>query len=300
MTKPPEAITRQDAKEALLRSGYLLEYRLESFLRANAFYVEASAPVPDPITGVSREMDLYAMTGSKVQRHPNWAFAVLLIECVNNPQPVAFITKEPTPGAEYFHTDHIKLAGYPTEVPVGPEDEEWDMRALQDYLNMQEYHHYCRGNIATQWCSFSKKKSGDGKGEWFASHDDQHHNDFGKLATAVDYYSRRQGERSNHRGTEINLELYYPVLVVQGELLEVRPSKRSLRLAQTSHVKFCRSVVRDEEERTYQIDVVTERFFTKYLDMVLKELETTAERLAERRKEMLKALKASTPEKGTA
>ena len=55
-------ITLQDATKALLRSGYLLESRLERVLTSRGYYVDANDAYPDPTTGKSRELDIMAMT----------------------------------------------------------------------------------------------------------------------------------------------------------------------------------------------------------------------------------------------
>jgi len=48
---------------------------------------------------------------------------------------------------------------------------------------MERYHHYCWGRIATQCCSFSKKKSHPS--EWLAEHLPEQFNCFPKLLNAL-------------------------------------------------------------------------------------------------------------------
>src|SRR3989442_424591 len=63
---PPDAlISHADAKDALLRSGYLLESRVEAALRRSDYYVQANASYQDPLTAKSREFDLFAMRAEK-------------------------------------------------------------------------------------------------------------------------------------------------------------------------------------------------------------------------------------------
>ena len=52
-------------RDALLRSGYLLESRVENRLREHWGYVEANASYQDPETGKSRELDVYSMAVAK-------------------------------------------------------------------------------------------------------------------------------------------------------------------------------------------------------------------------------------------
>jgi hypothetical protein len=53
---------------------------------------------------------------------------------------------------------------------------------------MNEYHHYCQGRVATQYCSFTQKKNDSGNKEWMAFHEETHFNSFRTLSVAVEYY----------------------------------------------------------------------------------------------------------------
>jgi hypothetical protein len=285
----PTPIKDEEMEEALLRSGYMLESRLESVLRERGFYVQTSAPVPDPNTGKSRELDIYAMNALKLsnshESDREFIFSVLLIECVNNPQPIAFITKEPQ--ADFLHSDSIKVAGVPVTIPTATDD-----KSIVEYLGMQDYHHYCKGRIATQWCSFSQKKmDGSNKATWFAHHDDVQFNDLSKLAVAVDYNALKFAN-SWVPGSEepINLEFYYPVLVVQGKLVDVQPKGGKLEIRDASHVQFRNEVIRGAQENSYHIDVVTEGYFPKFLDIVAGELKETAQRIQQQDSAMRSAI----------
>jgi hypothetical protein len=79
------AITLQEATQALVRSGYLVESRLEQKLLSAGYYVDANDAYPDPTTGNSRELDLFAITPHAISAAiETGIFNVLLIECVNN------------------------------------------------------------------------------------------------------------------------------------------------------------------------------------------------------------------------
>src|SRR5690348_2889546 len=104
MPGPQPVINLAEAKDALIRSGYLLESRVEAVLRDFPYYVQANASYSDPETGKSREYDLYAMGAHKAgPAETDYQFTVLLIECVNNPQPLVLLTKEPQ--AAFLHRD---------------------------------------------------------------------------------------------------------------------------------------------------------------------------------------------------
>ena len=85
------------------------------------------------------------------------------------------------------------------------------------------YHHYCKGRVATQFCSFVEKKRQNAN-EWMATHEDSHFDSFRKLACAVDHYAAEHFKSWVFGGREpVNVEFYYPALVVQGDLLDVPP-----------------------------------------------------------------------------
>lgn len=93
----PAQITVREMKAALLRSGYLLESRVESALREHGNYVEANPTYPDPKTGQSREFDVLSLGAQVIgpRSSRDYIFPVMLIECVNNSQPLVILTKEP-------------------------------------------------------------------------------------------------------------------------------------------------------------------------------------------------------------
>lgn len=274
-------ISLDETKDALLRSGYLLEHRIESLLRQKAYYVETNEAYPDPETAKSRELDIYAIGAWKVgPEERDYIFPVLLAECVNNPQPIAFITKSPM--VPFLHYEDIRLAGLPAKMPGKNGDASWD--GLASYLAMDEYHHYCRGRVATQFCSFVEKKRQQNASGWMATHEDSHFDSFHKLASAVDHFSAEHFESWRFGGREpVNVEFFYPVLIVQGDLLDVRQGKRSLRVTPANHIQYRMSMISSrKKQKTYHIDVVTERYFPRYLKVVDEEISRSA-RLLRRR-----------------
>jgi hypothetical protein len=161
----------------------------------------------------------------------DFAFAVLLLECVNNPQPIAFLTKEPlTPFLEY---EDVKMAGLPVKIRDGRRNSWW---SLADFFEMEDYHHYCQDRIAKRYCSFLGKKSGPKK-EWLATHVVSHFDAFKKLCDATDYFVDRHFKSWSFGEKEwVNIEFSYPSLIVQGDLLDARTGKRSVTLKRASHL----------------------------------------------------------------
>lgn len=270
-----DKISSEEIKDALTRSGYLLESRLEKVLRGNRFYVEANSAYFDSDTTKSRELDLFAMNGYGINlQNYEFLYSNLIIEAVNNPQPIAFITKESQIAPLY--REDIKVAGLPVKVS---DNGEWVY--LPEFLGMDKYHHYCQGSIATQYCSFTQKKNESGKREWMASHEETHFNSFRTLSVAVEYYQDVLYKAWVKDANAINLEFYYPVVVVQGELLEVNPESEDIDIKTTNHIQFRRTSVIGSKEFNYQIDVITEQYLSTFLKMIENEMNTTVRLLVE-------------------
>lgn len=277
-TKYPK-ITKAQVRNALLRPGYLLEYRVETILRENGFYVEANSTYPDSATNKSREIDLYALIGHKFSRDYDILFNALIIECVNNPQPLVFLTKEPQFSEMYL--DSLKLAGLPVKIYLGGKEQVWE--SLRDYVHMEKFHHYCRDRIATQFCSFAKKKSGEN--EWMAQHEGVHFDVFQKLCHKVDFYADEYFEiLVLQNGEPVNIEIYYPLVVLQEDLIDARPSNQSLSLIKTDHIWYCRTAIHKGEATNYHIDVVTERYFPDYLKLIEDETQLIIKRMKRHKK----------------
>jgi hypothetical protein len=282
MSDQTNGISGTELHDAIRRSGYLLEGRVYDLIRRRKEYVEANVAYPDPVTGKSRELDVYAMRGEKAgPGRWDYLFRVLVIECVNNPQPVAFFTREPV--VDYFDVSQIKLAGLPVKIPARTKRNQWI--SLPEWLEMDRYHHYRRGRVATQFCSFIRK--GGQKGVWMATHLEDQFDSFRKLCVAVEHYREKHFESWTFRGHEsINVELYYPVLILQGEMMEIRRSKASFKTIIADHVLFHQSVWTGKEQEDYCIDVITESYLPTFLRLSGMELVRTARRLRSKYKEV--------------
>jgi hypothetical protein len=265
------AITLEQAKEALRRSGYLLESRVADRLEKIGYYVQTNDAYVDPVTAKSRELDLYAMGANKLSRKLDYIFPVLVIECVNNPQPLVLLSKDPKIGF-LFHED-FKLAGLPAKIRPSITSKEWV--TLTDYLHMEKYLHFCSGRVATQFCSFNFTKD-----KWIALHESPQFDAFQKLCDATDYYVRTQYLRYTPSIKDsINIEFYYPILIIQGQLIEGRTTGNKLNLRKVNHLCFRRTLIRNGKDETYNIDVVTEGGLPGLVKQIEAEMEKATQQI---------------------
>ena len=260
-----DLITRTAAKDAIQRSGYPLENRIESVLEERGYYVEPNVVYPDPITKISREVDLRAISAIEVgPREGDFLFPYLFVECVNNPQPLVLFTRERIGG--FLNISEIALAGIPAKI----REESGDWVHLLDYLGAEEWHHCAEPRFATQFCSFTIKRSGPDKGQWMASHDDQHFEAFKKLIDITHLSSDQHFREFNvTKDEDINLEIYNPVVILQGDLWEATVDEKSLSLRKRNHLLYRGSYVGNDDSDGHQfIDVLVESELPRYLGTI--------------------------------
>lgn len=265
------SVSTEQMKEAIKRSGYLLEQRVEQMLSRAGYYVETNPVFPDPETGKSREFDISALSATRIYKGGyNFVFPALICECENNAQPVAFFVKESP--ISFLHHHEVKVSGIP--VQFWQKD---DYIGLSDFTGMERFHHYCKGKIATQYCTFQLRKD---KSSWIALHDEEHHDTFNSLIKALDYEIAKHFDNwqppDKSDEEDVNIQIYYPLIILQGELFTVELRRKGLTLNKAKHIHFRKEIfsARNNEVETYQIGVISEKYLPTYLKMVESEIET--------------------------
>lgn len=284
MPAPPKGIGRKISKkemsEAIKTSGYLLEQRVAPVLTEMGFYVEMNESYVDPGTGKARELDISGISAVPVFRQ-EFIFPIILCECKNNSQPVVFFTKE-SPISFMYH-EEVKVSGIPVKF--------WDKNRyirLSEFTKMEKRHHYCKGEVATQYCSFQLKKD---KSSWMAFHIEEQHEMFNSLIQSLEY---RISEHFHNftlppKGQEegINIQIYYPLVILQSDLYSTSLKKNRFSIRKTDHVQFRKEMYLPglNEWKKYQIDVITEKYLRDYLKLVMNEAEIVSKTLRNKREQ---------------
>jgi len=270
-------------REAIARSGYLLEQRIKPKIERRGYFVETNQPYPDPQTGISREYDISAISAIRLSRKgTDFLFPYILCECENNAVPLVFFeTHSPI---SFLFQEQVKCSGVPVKI--------WNhgsWERISEYLGFEKFHHYCRGRIASQYCSFTQKNN-----RWIATHLDAQHQTFTNLINALeasieDHYANswlpQRGDKE-----PVNIQFYYPLVVIQGDLYRAKETGHGLEMRKTKHVQFRREIWSAERRDTYQIDVIQEFFMGNYLKMIDKELESIKRRFVRRRADIRKSI----------
>jgi hypothetical protein len=281
-------ISINQMEEAIKKSGYLLEYRVASILSKERYFVEANPVFPDPETKKSREFDISAISATRLYKKGwNFVFPVLLCECENNLQPVAFFTKESP--ISFLHHQEVKVSGIPVKF--------WQKDgyiSFSDFVGMGKFHHYCKGATATQYCTFQLKKD---QSSWIALHNEEQHDTFNKLINVLEF------EIANHfdgwvlpkdlSHEDINIQIYYPLLILQGQLYSAIVKGRNTILRKSNHIQFRKEFfsTRTNEVETYQIDIITEGYLRSYLKMIESEINKIKNALQRKRNKVSISIK---------
>lgn len=279
-------ITISEMKQAISRSGYLIEQRVMRTLGED-YFVETSYIYKDPITEKSREIDLKAdstMIPSE-EFSSGGVHCSILCECENNLQPVVFFPFERLlPEAASLY---IKCFGIPMKT--------WDGSGYKDlllFLPFYKFHHYCKSNAATQYCSFDKRRDKD---NWIATHLEEQHDTFNSLIYATEYeinrfYSEDWEPPKPDKAEPILLEFIYPLVILGGKLMEARIGKRGLVIKNTKHIQFLKNLYVSGREVYYNIDVITEDYLEEYLSIIQKEMEKTRRLITRHKKNLTQSI----------
>ena len=276
-----QKITRGEIKDSILRSGYLIEKTVGEMISQHGYFVAPNPTYLDPITGKTREIDIQAdsdlMEPDTVLEGITWN---IYCECENNQQPVVFFPYEPLFSHEL--SENIKCCGLPMKIWVNGK-----YMDIFSFLRFHRFHHYCKGNVATQYCSFVQDKK---EKKWVATHLEEQHDTFNSLVLSIentlsDFYHvwepPEQGETE-----PIFIQCIYPLIVLGGDLMEARLDRKGLKVSRTKHVQFIKTMYLDRKPVDYQIDVVAQDYIEQYLSIIDVEM-AKLNRLIKRHKRTL-------------
>jgi hypothetical protein len=283
-------IATKQMKEAIHQSGYLLEQRVEPIIARSGYYVETNRIFRDPDTGKSREIDILAAAAWEAYRKRSpILLPMLLCECENNSQPIVFFTsKSLEPLIYLIFPGSFHVSGIPVKF--------WYNDGFIDLVSFTElvtFHHYCKGEAATQYCTFQLKKD---KSSWLAFHSEEQHDTFNSLIKAVDYEVDRHFKDwhlpDQIDEESINIRIYYPLLILQGDLYSAHLESNRLLLKKAKHVQFRKQFFSSYTKKieTYQIDVIVEDYLSDYLGIVNSEIEAIMKVLRRRKTRVLESV----------
>ena len=267
-------ITIDEMKNAICKSGYLLEQRLEAKLNAYGFYTIANDIYSDPITDKNREIDLvsrkfYFQNGMTCKIH-----LYISMECKNNSVPIVFFENTQIP--EIFHNSYIKYSGLP-QLIYSPKKTQ--ARLIDDFLRFSKIKNKINTPICSQYCSFHKKNNNS---NYIALHQEEHNDAFNKLIDYIIFKRNRHHQilknQLKQKHTFIDLSFYLSALIFQGDIYISSVNSQDLELNKIDHILFRRNTIDNNESDMYLIDVMTESYFNKYVNKLEKIFKQIVER----------------------
>jgi hypothetical protein len=276
---PHRKFTKEEMLDALERSGYPMEQRVESLLISQGFEVEPNHRYRDPESGSAREIDIRAhglvLAGEETEQL--FAASIVFVECENNSQPVVVFTKP----------ERVDQANIASVKQSGVLSNFWSHNTCEPTavrIDMASFHHVCRTPTATQYCTFHKPKSG---GPVLATHDDRHHGTLDSLTKAIECEMERDlvGWDVQDLGEGGYINTYSGVVVLQGELLAAFRDSTGLCMREISHAILAvrRPGAWPGPSDTHLVDIIREDYAESYFSDLRSESQRLASELRRRK-----------------
>lgn len=270
-----DAVSLDDIRECLERSGYLLESRLVRALTAAEYFVEPNQVLRDARTGKSREIDLLAERHRfNPERNKVHVWTKFVLETINNKYPFVLVTPRPyTPNADF--ESYIRYFCTPEPNPfIGQLDLYELMRA--DW-----------NNLFSQYCVLSRKKQNDR--ELMASHPDDVYGSILKLAEFVEDDMLQWNDRELASDEYWRLIFWHPMLVLSGDLLAVSWDDQGQFYVQECEIgRLEFNWHADTERRTTVIEIITEKALLHRLEALCDKDDKLEEQIHALRQRQLK------------
>lgn len=255
-------ISTQEIMKAIERSGYLLESEITKTLASQGYFIESNQSILDPLTKISREIDLvaeYFEYDKKAANNKTTARIHFIFEIKNNLYPLVLLTKmEFSPNTQIWEGLKEVLT-----IPDGIKYESFE-GFYEELLQDEEF-------LYTQYCSFQKKKGN--KDELMAFHPDNLHSGLAKITQYCDEVVNRWNNNSdenkeieNYKDDYFRHFLYIPILLINDSLYELdinEENKTDLRKVESSKLVYNYHLM--DEPKTSVIFVMTKKGLNKFL-----------------------------------
>lgn len=283
-------IDEDEMVKALRRSGYIIEYRAAQLLEQQGWDATPNYAYPDPTTGVTRELDLIANYRQLLDNDLGYVQAILVGECVNNPQPLAVFLRPP--GIAGVDAYALRTSGnlrYCMDKPDGLEE------YIMNAVDAKNWHHCCGQPFASQFCSFVKKKQ---TGPWMAFHEHSHFECFNAIYHAQTHLHnyRVDAIRSGSIGSTVRLDIYYPCLILQGKFVKIDLSQGHLPVEMIARSIYRRGVIEDEINDVFFTDILIEQELGNHSELIKSEIDKVVRYLNDHEEGARATLKAHASE----
>lgn len=250
-------------KDAIEKSGKFFEQDIATMVSESSFgFVIPNYAFVDIEAGISREMDIFAISGHKIGRKWNFVFPILLISISN--KPLTCFTRNDYVSS--YTSASVQFSGMPKKAYRKGEEIE-----LFEFFKLDKFHHYYKTDkISSQfWTPLEKNET---QGDYF----------YKELvlplikAVIAEKKEQEKDWSFDPRGEPINLQLYYPIIVVK-DLWECNFTKDKVVYSKTDSLIFLFHTASEGYAGDYLIDICTK----DGLKQILKKIEAETKRIVD-------------------
>jgi hypothetical protein len=252
-----------DIISALERTGFLLEHRAAQELRDAGFSVVINDAFPDPETGRSRELDVYAALDYEVDRTELAVLATVLIECKNTANPYLVL------GTNKEHWDALDESIVVSFDPLNFDFRDKAKISIVSELDLLRVPGDDRKNlfVGHQLLQMNRKN-----GTWQADNSSVHDSILYPLFKARQYHISRNSNATNKKEHNIerwewpSITYFYPVLLTTADIFAVAVNDRAIPKVHKVRWTTLRRIFNSSDIRgTLRMDVVNANYFNDYL-----------------------------------
>ena len=285
-------ISLKDIETAVEESGYLMEQELAPLIEVFGYYLTPNYNFMDQDEGVSREIDIHAIGGYKISRgRYDFIFPVILAECKKNETPFVFFTHDhPFKGIESLND--VLLSGVPLEIY----DRKFEgLISICDFLKIFKFHHFAQTErISTQFCRIIRTGN-----KIEAKQEMVYDKIIVPLIKVVNNEINEHNESwvPDPEDDEINLQVYYPLVVLKGELYEWYVGNKNKKPKPVQHIVFLRHYESRAIKGEFKIDIITKDYLNTYLEIINSEITEIKKRMQRNIKRLRAEVKREALEK---
>lgn len=281
----PAGPTLDEIMNAIHASGYLMEQEVASELERLDFHVKTNFAFEDIDEGKSRELDARAIRRVAVNEEQKAAaFIELLVECKNNSNPLAFITR-PKNEIDNRAIPQEFLFPYAYEMKKDLGGGRGLSRTIPAYSHLgfdKVDSEFGNPMKAVQFCQIDRK----GKG-WQASHGHLYDGLFYPMVKA--FLMRKEEYATLQRnGDWVYFWLYFPIIVTHGGLFLVDSTKETPTPESIPFVSFVRELKSGKIEGDFKVTFVQQNSIEGFLKSVVDPFAEQASILINERADFIK------------
>lgn len=256
--------SNEEIKEALERSGYLMEQEVATQLEKLGYHVWTNAPFEDPDEGKSREMDVRAVQRVVYdEEHKISAFIEIVAECKNSDNPYVFIKRPKNSSDNNYEPLEWQFPLSHYEMKKKLDESRLQVRSRPAFFHLGfdtiKYDSVSEDK-AVQFCKIDRTS----QKKWTANHGGLYDAIFFPMAKAV--MSRKNAAPKGGTGPEEWRYFWFifPIVVLSGRILVVDSVSDDKEPLDVKFINFRRDLKSKSLDGRFSVDFVRQANLDEY------------------------------------